>query len=123
ELVDVADFFETPAIFSQHLLQRVGKIFGEQILDAFPNCRIATEIEDVFERRVESCNSPVEIDREQANVNRFDNRLVEFLQQLQLRRALLLILVEQTVFNRDCDVARNRAQNLDVLGRKQPTIN
>src|SRR3569832_1287667 len=122
ELVDIADLFESPAVFAEHLFQRVSEVFGEQILDATTNRRIATQIENVFERRVQTRYTSFQIDRQQSNVDRLDDRLIEFLQQLQLCRAFLLVLIKQTILDRDCDVTGNRAQDLDVFGRKQPAI-
>jgi hypothetical protein len=29
EFVDIPDFFETPTLFAENLLERVGKVFGE----------------------------------------------------------------------------------------------
>src|SRR4029079_7271746 len=86
------------------------------------NRRIATQIENVFERGVQTCDPSFQIDREQTNVNRFNDRLIELFQQLQLGRALLLVLVKQTVFNRHCHVTGNGAQDLDVFRRKQPAV-
>ncbi len=70
----------------------------------------------MFERGIESRHLSFEIHGQQTDVDRLDDRLVEFLQKLQLGRAFLLVLVEQTVFNRDRDVTRDGTQNLDVFG-------
>src|SRR6185437_13269050 len=81
ELIDVADLFETPAIFAEHLFERVSEIFGEQIFDTTANRRIATQIENVFERGVQTRYTSVKIDRQQPNVDRLDDRLIELFQQ------------------------------------------
>src|SRR5687767_13307619 len=96
-------------------MQRVGEIFGEQIFNAFANRRVATKIQDVFERGVQTRDTTVEIDREQSDVDRFDNRFVELFQHLQLRGTFLLILVEQAVLDRDCNVAGDGPQDLYVF--------
>ncbi len=52
KLVDVANLFKPPAVFTEHLLQRVGEVFREQIFNAPADRRVATKIENVFERGV-----------------------------------------------------------------------
>ena len=65
KLVDVANLFETPAVFAQHLFERVGEVFRKQILNTPADCRIATQIENVFERGVQTRHASFEIDRQQ----------------------------------------------------------
>src|SRR4051794_29270313 len=50
ELVDVSDLLETPAIFTENLLECVSKIFGKQILDVPADRGVATKIKNMFER-------------------------------------------------------------------------
>src|SRR6185369_17619359 len=66
ELVDVANLFEAPTVFAQDLFERVGKVFREQVLDTTANCRIATQIENVFERRVQARDTSFQVDRQQS---------------------------------------------------------
>src|SRR5215213_4964337 len=122
ELVNVADLFEAPSVFTEHLLECVGKILREQFLHEAADSRVATKIEHVFKGRVQAGDASIQIDGQQTDVDRFNDRLVELLEKLQLAGTLLLIFVEQAVFDRDGDVSRDSAQNLNVFGRKQRAI-
>ena len=78
--------------------------------------------EDFFHRGIQTRDVAVQIDRQQADVDRFDDRFVELFQQLELSGAVLLLLIKQAVLDRDRDVAGHGAQNLHVFGRKQRAI-
>ena len=82
-------------------MQRVGEVFGKKVLDVFSDSLVPRQRENFFECRVQASDGAIEIDRHQAHVDRFDDRLVEFFENLEFGSPALLLLIEQAVFN--CD--------------------
>src|SRR5712692_2455972 len=122
QFVNLPRLRQLPTIRTQNLLQGVGKVFHEQVFDFFADGFVATEREDLFERRVQARDASVQIDREQADIDRLDNRFIEFLKQLEFSGVLLLLLIKQTVFDGYSDIARYGAENLDVFGGEQRAV-
>ncbi len=113
---------QAPAIVAKHLAQRVGKVFREKILNAFADRLGAAQIKNLFERGIQARHAALKIHRQQSNVDRLNDRLVKLLEKFQLAGALLLLLIKQTVFNRDRDITGDSQQNLNVFRRKQRAI-
>ncbi len=103
-------------------MQGVGEIFREKILDIFSDRFVPSQRKDFLERGVEPGNGPIQIDRHQTDIDRLNDRFVEFFEDFKLSGPGLLLLIEQAVFNRDGNVARDRPQNLDVFGREQRAV-
>ena len=69
--------------------------------------------------RIPAFDSVVETGRENADIDRFDDVLAEFLQPLILVHFLFERAVEIGVFGGDPDVIRERLQQFDVVARKK----
>src|SRR3984885_7981072 len=71
---------------------------------------------------VPALDTIVEVDREDADVNRFDDILVKLLEAFKLGNLLLQPPVELCVLNGDTDVACQRFQQFHVLAREEVTV-
>src|ERR1700733_6286814 len=71
---------------------------------------------------VPALDTIVEVDREDADVNRFDDILVKLLEAFKLGNLLLQPPVELCVLNGDTDVACQRFQQFHVLAREEVPV-
>ena len=72
--------------------------------------------------RVPALDAVVEVDGEDADVDRFDDVLVELLEAFELRDLLLQPAVELRVLNGDADVAGQRLQQLHVFAGEEVAV-
>ena len=75
-----------------------------------------------FHLRVPALDPVFQIDREDADVDGFDNVLVELLQPLEFGNLLLQPLVELRVLDGDADVSGERSQHLHVLAGEEVAV-
>src|SRR6185369_2789554 len=116
EFIDVANLVKLPAFSTQNLVQSISKIFSKEFLHITPDGRVTTQVQNMLERRIETCNFTFEVDRQETNIDRLNDRLVEFFQEFEFRRSGLLVLVKQAVFDCDRDISGHGSQYLDVFG-------
>src|SRR5689334_6154123 len=118
ELIGVANLGEMPPRLTEYHLQILGEALIKDLLDLLTDRLVAAEAHHLLEGRVTARDPAVLINREQADIDRLDDRLVEFLQQGEFFGMLLLLAIEPTVFNSDTDVARDCLEDLKVLRGK-----
>ena len=75
----------------------------------------ARNVEQIFELRIPGFDAILEIDRDNADVQRFDDIFAEIFQTFDLQGFLLEGLVQPGVFDRDRDVSGDCVQKLEVL--------
>ena len=74
----------------QHLLQSISEVFSEEILHSGVSMAcISADVQDLFEGRVHMRHVTIKIHGQQANIDRFDDRFVDFLEQRQFGGTLL----------------------------------
>ncbi len=79
---------------------------------------LARNAAELFDLRVPAFHAVVQIGRQDADVDRFDDVFAEFLEPLVLLHFALQRAVEGGVFDGDADVAGEREQQFDVDARE-----
>ena len=69
QFVNVPQLHQPPAIFAQHLSQRLREIFREEVFDQPADSFVAMHVEHLFERGVAMRHTSVEINSEDADVD------------------------------------------------------
>src|SRR5690606_11398340 len=111
-----------PAGFAQNAVEISGKAWVEHLIDRVSDDRITVEAHHRLKRRVAANDASVFVNRKQADVDRFDDRLVEFLEDRKLVRVPLLLFVKSAVLDSDSHVAGDRLKNFEVFAREQRTV-
>ena len=100
EFVDVMD-----AGFAAHALELIGQIRGEQLRQPPAHGLFARDAGQLLDLRVPAFHAVFQVGRQDADVDRFDDVLAEFLQPLVLFHLALQRAVERGIFDGDPDVA------------------
>ena len=109
ELVDVVD-----AGLAAHAVELLGQLGGEQLRELAAQRLLARDAAELLDLRVPALHAVVQVRRQDAHVDGFDDVLAEFLQPLVLLHLALQRAVERGVLDGDADIAGQRQQQFHV---------
>src|SRR5258707_15326365 len=98
---------QPPTLAAEHLIECIAEVFSEKRWQLRIDGFISAYVQNLFERRIQVRYATIEINSQQADIDRFDDRFVDFLQERQFGGALFLLLIEQAVFYRHRNIAGN----------------
>ena len=110
------------ALFFADGIEPRDEIGREELGDGLPECIGARPGEQHLHLRVPALDPVIEIDSKDADVDGFDDVLVELLEPLEVGDLLLESAIELRVLNGDADVAGQRFEHLHLFAGEKVSI-